>query len=89
MNALIAEADSTTNATLAAQDYKQIEQIAINLCLYIYLFQANYFYVVKPYMNGYQGQISYLMNPMAPDYYVYWVKTCGSVQACSGRNIGP
>jgi peptide/nickel transport system substrate-binding protein len=89
MNALIADADSTTNETLAAQDYKQIEQIAINLYLEIYLFQANFFYVVKPYMNAYQGQVSYLMNPMEPDYFVYWVKTCGSVQACSGRNIGP
>lgn len=89
MNALIAEADLTTNATLAAQDYKQVEQIAINLYLYVYLYQANGFYVVKPYMNAYQGQMSYFLNPMELFHFVYLVKTCGSVQACSGRNIGP
>jgi hypothetical protein len=90
MNALITEADSTTNATLAAQDYKQVAQIAINLYLYIYLDQENFFYIVKPYMNAYQGQISILMNPMGNSPpYVWWVKTCGSTQACSGRGIGP
>jgi ABC-type oligopeptide transport system substrate-binding subunit len=90
MNTLIAEADSTTNATLAARDYKQVEQIAINLYLFIYLDQPNFFYVVKPYMNGYQGQFSILMNPMAgAPPYTWWVKTCGSTQACSGRSIGP
>jgi ABC-type oligopeptide transport system substrate-binding subunit len=93
MNALIAEADSTTNETLAAQDYRQIEQIAINLYLYVYTFQPNRLLVMKPYMNGYQGQVSYIMNPLlgsaetAP--YVWLVKTCGSTQACSGRGVGP
>jgi ABC-type oligopeptide transport system substrate-binding subunit len=91
INALIQQADSTTNATLAAQDYKQMEQLAINLYLYVYLDQQNSIYVVKPYMNGYQGQISYVMNPMGwyVIEYVWWVKTCGSIQACSGRGIGP
>jgi ABC-type transport system substrate-binding protein len=89
MNSLILIADSTTNTTLAAQDYRQIEQIAINLYLYVYLYQANNFYVTKPYMNGFEGQVSYFMNPMVLDYFVYWVKTCGSIQACSGRGIGP
>lgn len=89
MNALIGDADSTTNATLAAQEYKQIEQIAINLYLYIYLYQLNEFYVVKPYLNPYQGQISLFMNPTDYNFYDWWVKTCGSPQACSGRSIGP
>ena len=91
MNSLIKTADSATNATLAAQDYRQAEQLAINLYMYVYLHVANGFWVVKPYMNGYQGQISYEENPMVyPDgLYFWWVKTCGSVQACSGRNIGP
>jgi ABC-type oligopeptide transport system substrate-binding subunit len=90
MNSLIAEADSTTNATLAAQDYEQIEQIGINLYLYVYLDQPYYFLVVKPYMNGYQGQVSYVLNPMIyTTQYAWWVKTCGSIQACSGRSIGP
>jgi ABC-type transport system substrate-binding protein len=88
MNALISEAGSATNATLAAQDYKQMEQIAINLYFYIYLYQMNEFYVVKPYLNPYQGQISLFMNPTDYNFYDWWVKTCGSTQACSGRTIG-
>jgi len=89
MNALISEADSTTNMTLAAQEYRQIEQMGINLYIYIYLYQMNEFYLVKPYLNPYQGQISLFMNPTNYNLYDWWVKTCGSVQACSGRNIGP
>jgi len=93
MNSLIQIADSTTNATLAAQDYKAAEQIAINLYMYVYTVDPNYFWVAQPYMNGYQGQISYEENPMLGGYllgvYFWWVKTCGSVQACSGRNVGP
>jgi ABC-type transport system substrate-binding protein len=93
MNSLIQIADSTTNATLAAQDYRQAEQLAINLYMDVYLTVLNYFWVVKPYMNGYQGQISYEGNPMfsylPTGLFFWWVKTCGSVQACSGRNIGP
>lgn len=93
MNSLIEEADLTTNATLAAQDYKQAEQIAINLYMYVYTVVPNQFWVVKPYMNGYQGQISYQQNPMfggsGVGLYFWWVKTCGSTQACSGRSIGP
>jgi peptide/nickel transport system substrate-binding protein len=93
MNSLIKIADSTTNATLAAQDYKAVEQLAINLYMDVYTRVPNVFWVVKPYMNGYQGQISYQENPMfsfgPTGLYFWWVKTCGSIQACSGRNIGP
>ena len=92
MNSLIQIADRTTNATLAAQDYRQAEQLAMDLYMYVYLYVTNTFLVVKPYMNGYQGQISYQENPMFTygiGLYFWWVKTCGSVQACSGRNIGP
>jgi len=93
MNSLIQTADSTTNTTLAAEDYKQAEQIGINLFMYVYTIVPNTFWVVKPYMNGYQGQISYQENPMwggtNVGLYYWWVKTCGSTQACSGRGIGP
>jgi ABC-type transport system substrate-binding protein len=91
MNSLIQIADSTPNATLAAQDYRQAEQLAISLYMLVYSYVENAFWVVKPYMNGYQGQISYQENPMfiTMGLYFWWVKTCGSVQACSGRNIGP
>ncbi|MEM0118503.1 MAG: ABC transporter substrate-binding protein [Conexivisphaerales archaeon] len=78
MNQLIEQADTTANSTLAAQLYKQAEQIAINLYMYVYTIQPNAFWVVKPYMNGYQGQISYEENPMiggaADSLFYWWVK---------------
>jgi peptide/nickel transport system substrate-binding protein len=93
MNSLIAEADLTTNATLAAQDYKQVEQLAINLYMYVYLSVPPTFWVVKPYMSGYRGQLSYQMNPMLGGagigLYYWWVKGCETPQACTGRNVGP
>ncbi len=93
MNSLIHEADLATNATLAAQDYKQVEQIAVNLYMYVYLTFPDSFWVVKPYMNGYQGQISYQMNPLfggaLEGHYYWWVKGCESPQACPVRKIGP
>jgi ABC-type transport system substrate-binding protein len=85
MNSLLQVADSTTNATLAAQDYKAAEQLAINLYMYVYTYVPNYFLVVKPYMHGYQN----VPLIYAAGYYDYYVKTCGSTQACSGRGIGP
>jgi peptide/nickel transport system substrate-binding protein len=95
MNSLIQVADSTTNSTLAAQDYKQIEQIAINLYMYVYLNIGDSFWLVKPYMTGYQGQISYQENPMIAGrahsigLYYWWVKGCETPEACTGRNVGP
>ncbi len=93
MNSLIEEADLTTNATLAAQDYKQVEQIAVNLYMYVYLSIYSQFWVVKPYMTGYQGQVSYQMNPLfggvEDGHYYWWVKGCETPQACTGRNVGP
>ncbi len=93
MNSLIIEADLTTNATLAAQDYKQVEQIAIDLYMYVYFVVINQFWVVKPYMTGYQGQISYQMNPLFGGIliglYYWWVKGCETPQACPSRKIAP
>lgn len=78
LNNLIIQADSATNATQAALLYKQVEQQAINLYMYIYLDQPNAFWVVKPYMNGYNGQISYEENPQiggaGDSLYFWWVK---------------
>ena len=93
LQSLIQQADSTTNTTLAAQDYKQVEQTAVDLYMYVYLSRVNSFWVVKPYITGYQSQISYEMNPVvggAEDgWYYWWVKGCENPQACSGRNMGP
>ena len=78
MNSLIQVADTTTNATLAAQDYKQAEQIAINMYIFVYTIQPNYFWILKPYMNGYGGQIQYEENPQigagGDSLYYWWVK---------------
>jgi len=91
INSLIQVADSTTNSTLAAQDYKQIEQMAIDLYMYVYGSTLNGFWLVKPYMTGYQGQISYQENPafFRVSQFYWWVKGCENPQACTGRNIGP
>lgn len=95
MNSLIQIADSTTNSTLAAQDYKQIEQIAINLYMYVYLNIGSSFWLVKPYMTGYQGQISYQENPMIAGrahsigLFYWWIKGCETPQTCTSRNVGP
>jgi len=78
LNTLIQEADTTTNSTLAAMYYKQAEQIAIDLYMYVYAQQPNAFWVVKPYITGYHGQISYEENPMiggaGDSLYYWWVK---------------
>jgi hypothetical protein len=59
--------------------------LAINLYMYIYTYTPNYFLVVKPYMSAYQN-----IGPAgAAGVYYWWIKTCGSIQACSGRGIGP
>lgn len=75
MNNLIEEAEKpTTNATTAAQLFKQVEQDAINLYMYVYTQQPNGFWRVKPYMTGYNG-IQSEMNPMiggAEDSVFYW-----------------
>jgi ABC-type transport system substrate-binding protein len=71
---LIQQADTATNATEAAQLYKQAEQIAINLYMYVYTVQPNVFWFVKPYVTGYNG-IQSEENPMiggALDSIFYW-----------------
>jgi ABC-type transport system substrate-binding protein len=75
MSNLIQEAEQpTTNSTMAAQLYKQVEQIGINLYMYVYTQQPNGFWRVKPYMTGYNG-IQSEENPMiggAEDSVFYW-----------------
>jgi ABC-type transport system substrate-binding protein len=78
LNNLLVQADAATNATQAAQLYQQEEQIAINLYMYVYTTQPNSFWVVKPYMTGFNGQISYEQNPQiggaADSVFYWWVK---------------
>ncbi|MFP3295480.1 MAG: ABC transporter substrate-binding protein, partial [Caldisphaera sp.] len=81
LNNLILQADNAAeagNTTLAQQDYKQAEQIAINLYLFVYTQMPNEYWIIKPYMHGYNNQISYEENPMiggaADSLYYWWVK---------------
>ncbi|MGC9048531.1 MAG: ABC transporter substrate-binding protein, partial [Caldisphaera sp.] len=81
LNNLILKADNAAlagNTTVAQQYYKQAEQIAINLYLYVYAQMPNEYWIIKPYMHGYNNQISYEENPMiggaADSLYYWWVK---------------
>jgi ABC-type transport system substrate-binding protein len=78
LNKLIKQADSETDPVKARELYKQVEQIAINLYMFIYLTQPNAFWVIKPYMNGYNNDISYQENPMiggaGDSLFFWWVK---------------
>jgi ABC-type oligopeptide transport system substrate-binding subunit len=77
LNTLITQADAATNATGAAQLYKEAEQAAINLYMYVYTQQPSSFWEVKPYMTGYSG-IQSEENPMiggaADSIFYWWVK---------------
>ncbi|MGC9183773.1 MAG: ABC transporter substrate-binding protein, partial [Caldisphaera sp.] len=81
LNNLILMADNAAesgNTTAAQQYYKQAEQIAINLYLYVYTQTPNAYWIIKPYMHGFNNQISYEENPMiggaADSLYYWWVK---------------
>jgi len=77
LNTAIQQADVATSATQAATLYKQAEQDAINLYMYVYTQQPSSFWIVKPYMKGYNG-IQSEENPMiggaADSIYYWWVK---------------
>ncbi|MGC8573847.1 MAG: ABC transporter substrate-binding protein, partial [Caldisphaera sp.] len=67
LNTLIEEANNAAlsgNNNLAAVYYKEAEQIAVNLYLYVYTYQENMYWIIKPYMIPYKNQISYQENPM-------------------------
>ena len=74
---VIQQANAATNPTTAAQLYKQSEQDAINLYMFVYTQQANSFWIVKPYITSYNG-ISSQENPMiggaADSIYYWWIE---------------
>jgi len=78
LNKLIKQADSATDPNLAQQLYKQVEQLAIDLYMYIYVVQPNAFWVIKPYMKGYNNDISYQQHPTiggsGASLYFWWIK---------------
>jgi ABC-type transport system substrate-binding protein len=77
LNTEIQQADAATTSTQSAADYKLVEQSAINLYMYVYAQQPSSFWVVKPYMKGYNG-IQSEENPMiggaADSIFYWWVK---------------
>ena len=77
LNTLIQEANAATNPTTAAQLYKQAEQSAINLYMYVYTVQPNSFWIVKPYMAGYHGiqsQENSEIGGAADSIFYWWIK---------------
>nr|WP_245529256.1 ABC transporter substrate-binding protein [Caldisphaera lagunensis] len=61
------------NTSLASLYYKEAEQLAIDQYLYVYEYQPNLQWVIKPYMYAFNNQISYQENPInAEDSVFYW-----------------
>ena len=78
LNQLILEADSATNPVLAQQLYANVTNLALQLYMYVYTVQPNAFWIIKPYMHGYNNNIGYEENPMiggaGDSLYYWWVK---------------
>jgi len=81
LNELILKADEAelaNNVTAAYQLFREGENIAIQLYMYVYAYQVTAYWVVKPYMHGYMGMISWEENPGigggGNSVYWWWVK---------------
>ncbi|MGC8573810.1 MAG: ABC transporter substrate-binding protein, partial [Caldisphaera sp.] len=82
MNNVLQEADKADlagNLTEAINLYKQAEQMAINLYMYVYTIQQNQYWAIKPYMHAYQGNIlAWEENPSfngaGDSWYFWWYK---------------
>ena len=77
LNTVLQQANAATSASTAGPLYKQAEQDGINMYLYIYTVDENAFWIVKPYMTGYNG-IQSEENPLIggalDSTYYWWVK---------------
>jgi len=81
LNKVLMEAEAAelaNNVTAAYQLFKQAEDIAVQLYMYVYTIQPNFYWVIKPYMHGYMGMISWEENPTingaGDSWYFWWVK---------------
>jgi Bacterial extracellular solute-binding proteins, family 5 Middle. len=81
LNELILKADEAelaNNVTAAYQLFREGENIAIQLYMYVYAYQVTAHWFVKPYMHGYMGMISWEENPGigggGNSVYWWWVK---------------
>jgi len=81
LNELILKADEAelaNNVTAAYQLFREGENIAIQLYMYVYAYQVTAHWVIKPYMHGYMRMISWEENPNigggGNSVYWWWVK---------------
>ncbi len=78
LNTLIRQADTSTDPTQQAQLYAQAEQIAVNLYMYTYTYQGQGSWIVKSYIQPYQGNWGFQQNPTIgagfDSCYFWWVK---------------
>ncbi|MFP3242090.1 ABC transporter substrate-binding protein [Caldisphaera sp.] len=67
-------AEVAGNTSEAQSLYKQVDQLAINLYMYVYTIQPTNQWVVKPYIHGYNNEITWEENPLtnAAVDSVYW-----------------
>jgi hypothetical protein len=78
MNNALRAADAATDPTIAAQQYALCENLAVQLYMYSYTYQANAFWIVKPYMTPHNNDWGYQTNPTigagADSFYAWWNK---------------
>jgi peptide/nickel transport system substrate-binding protein len=78
LNNLIRQADALSDPVTAAARYQQVEQAAVNLYMYVYTYQPNLFWIVKPYIQPYGGDWGYQSNPTigaaGDSIFWWWVK---------------
>jgi ABC-type transport system substrate-binding protein len=74
MTDLILKADSTSNVTLSLQYFDQAEQIAVNLTLYVYTYQANGFWYYAPWIHGVEWEENPMIGGGGDTLYFYLTK---------------
>lgn len=71
MNNLTLSGISASNSTTALKYFDQAEQIAINMSLYVYLYQANGIYVSAPNIHGLSMEMNPIGNSATQMFYNY------------------
>lgn len=78
LNTLIHQADLAVNTTKAAQLYASAEEAAVNLYMFVYTYQYNLLWVVKPWISPYQNDWGTQTNPTigagSDSCFFWWVK---------------
>jgi ABC-type transport system substrate-binding protein len=70
----IVKAETSSNTSIALQYFDYADQIAINLTLYIYLYQQNVVYVSSPSVQGLQYEMNPITNSGSQFFYFYLKK---------------